>query len=142
MLFFHYYCTVDQFDYMIPCCTDSAAYQENLPKSPRTATRPERSPPTRCRSSGVMNWLWEFLYRLEDGIYQYEPKDLTDPSVRPSQSSERFISLYPTAAHRQKPLEDRLSHPEAASASVAVTSGIEVTAAPIFVPEKSASAAE
>jgi hypothetical protein len=130
-------CIEDQFDYMIPCCTDNAVNQENLPKSPPMATRPERSPPLRRRSSGIMNWLWEYLYRLEDGIYQYEPKDLTDPSVRPSPSAERFISIYPTATYRQKPLEERLSHREAASASVAVTRGIEVTAAPIFVPEKS-----
>lgn len=92
----------DRLDVLIPCVEDSARVQSMSP---------------------LLQWLQEYLTRLETGVYRYEPIDLTDPfAVR--DSDPRRISLF------------------AYSDNTSISHGIEVSPSPLFIPSLSSSVGE
>jgi uncharacterized protein affecting Mg2+/Co2+ transport len=100
-------------------------------------TTPTSSPST-SRPQYLQVWLTEYLRRLQEGIYAFQPCDLTHENMagmpRNMAEEECMISLYPL-----KPLTEPLSSrpEEKLGASRCVTRNIEVVACPVFIPEKS-----
>jgi hypothetical protein len=82
-------------------------------------------------------WLFEYLRRLEEGIYQVEPADLTDPDhIGPHPVCG--ISLFPTVQPLQQDELNAHEHinPTAPQpqARMCVTNGVEVVNSAVFVP--------
>ena len=80
-------------------------------------------------------WLEEYVRRLEEGIYQFQPPFIDQPSGDVvSEVSPRMISLYP-----RKALYDPndIAKENNIGATRCITRNIEVTLCPTFIPEGS-----
>jgi len=90
----------------------------------------------------LFDWLDEYMNRLEEGVYTYQPLDLTDPMRRYQHARHHplrepyIISLFP-----QKPLYNRSNpasmEPPNYGSTVSVSRGVELVACPAFIPDRS-----
>jgi hypothetical protein len=95
----------------------------------------------------LFHWLYEYLRRLETGVYVVQPINLSHPENVPSPAAGNFqgISLFPMLPQDEEDFagsehaDDGVSNFQkyASSASVTVTNGIEVSASCVFVPHAS-----
>ena len=105
----------------------------------------------------LFQWLYEYLHRLESGVYMVQPIDLTTPSLIPAPTAGNFleISLFPVKQQDtfiqitdsgDTVVSGHASSSETAMAtdlqtdatfSKTITNGIELTATAIFVPHNS-----
>jgi uncharacterized protein affecting Mg2+/Co2+ transport len=108
--------------------------------------------PLSGRRKYLLRWLEEYLRRLQEGVYRYQPPDLTGEDTAQALASVNacMISLYPMTPlyNPPSPGAGGLGSAEEASAgshetrsnigaSRSVTRNVEVLACPAFIPEKS-----
>jgi uncharacterized protein affecting Mg2+/Co2+ transport len=102
-------------------CTDEGHIYTNYGglRNLMSAVHPSLQDPD--NSCALLQWLFEYLRRLEDRVFRYEPMDLSDPSLVFPNNGPLRISTFPYKTSAQE------------------TNGIVINPSPMFIPGKSSS---
>jgi len=126
-------CNTGGFSSLLPCVSSVASGEGRLHGRDR-----------------FMTWLYEYLHRLQSGVYLFAPLSLHHPGQPVLPATRRMISLYPFVNKALRAAEAAAQGGYSSSSlsacgaqdlqrscSIAISLGVEVSAAAIFVPEKS-----